>query len=106
MLSPTSVVLASTITGIFTLIRLRMKLSFLWRVYTRTGDRKDLETAGKVISPRWAAMTEVWRREPPLGHAVHTFDACRRQNPQLQKTNQALDLQPDQTSRSQNMERA
>lgn len=64
MLSSTSIVLAVIISGVVAVIQLWMKLSFLRHVYDRAGDRKDLEIAGKVISPRWTAITEAWRRAP------------------------------------------
>jgi hypothetical protein len=63
MLPWASVALAS-ISGVVTVILLRMRLKFLRHVYDRAGDRKDLEIAGKVISPRWTAITEGRRREP------------------------------------------
>lgn len=63
MLSWSAVVLAS-ISGAVAVILLGMKLRFLFRVYDRAGDRKDLETAGKAISPLWTAIAEGRHREP------------------------------------------
>ncbi len=57
-------VVVASISGIVTVIRHGMTLRFLWRVFDRAGDRKDLEIAGKAISPRWTADTEARRREP------------------------------------------
>jgi hypothetical protein len=70
MLSWTSVVLASivpAVSGLVAVIRHRMTLSFLRHVFDRTGDRKDLEIAGKVIAPGWTAITEGRRREASSG---------------------------------------
>jgi hypothetical protein len=70
MLSWTSVVLAGivpAISGVVTVIRHRMTLAFLRHVFDRAGDRRDLEVAGKVISPGWIAIIEGRRREPSPG---------------------------------------
>lgn len=62
-----SVVLAGivpAISGVVAVIRYRMRLSFLRHVFDRAGDRKDLEIAGKAISPGLTAITEGRHREP------------------------------------------
>ncbi|MGH3694567.1 MAG: lantibiotic dehydratase family protein [Pseudonocardiaceae bacterium] len=56
---------AATISGLLAVIRHGMTLLFLWRVYVRKGDRKDLETAGKAIAPFRTTIAEGRRREPP-----------------------------------------
>jgi hypothetical protein len=63
---PWAVILAST-SAVTVVIRHGMTLWFLCHVFDRSGDRKDLEIAGKAISPRLNAISEARRRQPSSG---------------------------------------
>ena len=72
MLSWVSIVIAG-ISGTVAVIRLWMAvirlwlmLSFLRHVFDRAGDRKDLEAAGKAISPHWTVITAAWRHQASI----------------------------------------
>lgn len=85
MLSSTLIliVLASisgVVTGVVTVIRHKMTLSFLRHVYDH-GDRKDLETAGKAIAPFRTAIAEGRRREPSPGQRRAQLRRVPQQRP-------------------------
>lgn len=99
MLSWTSVVLASivpTISGVVAVIRHRMTLSFLRHVFDRAGDRKDLEIAGKVISPGWTAIIAGRGREPSSGQRRAQLRRLPRPGSTTAEGTPDLDLQRDQ----------
>lgn len=63
---PWAVILTST-SAVTVMIRHGMTLWFLCHVFDRAGDRKDLEIAGKAISPRLTAISATRRRQPSSG---------------------------------------
>lgn len=42
-------------TALISLVRYRMRLTFLRYIYDRHGDRLDLEAAGRALAPVWLA---------------------------------------------------
>lgn len=62
---PVLAIVGSLVTG---LIRYRMRLGFLRDTFSRSGDRRDLEVAGKVTAPGWLALGD--RRPPRAGSQI------------------------------------
>ena len=49
---------ASVMTAAISLVKYRMRLKFYKYVFDRNSDRDDLESAGKVVHPRWTAVSD------------------------------------------------
>jgi hypothetical protein len=67
------VVISSVSAGGYRLLRYWLRLRFLRHTFDRSGDRKDLEVAGKVTAPGWLARGD---REPKRS----SRPGARRQN--------------------------
>ena len=52
----------SVVTATISVVKYRMRLKFYEHVFDRNGDRLDLESAGKVIHPRWTAASDASSR--------------------------------------------
>jgi len=60
-------VISTVSAGGYSLFRFWLRLRFLRHAFDRSGDRKDLEVAGKVTAPGWLARgdRELKPRLPP-----------------------------------------